>query len=160
MKKISQLKEDIHRSHLKISLAIVLVLKTDDLSSLPYQMSLYFGGCYSAFFSTFELLLLVFKYCALPYPVGYLFSEVVLLIFLAFLEYFRLFLGKKGNLTERRLAVGISLTLSVPALVGGLYFLLWQTYVLRVEILILALHLLFLSCQSLFGLFLLLQLSQ
>ncbi|UYV85074.1 hypothetical protein LAZ67_X004485 [Cordylochernes scorpioides] len=29
-KKISQLKEDIHRSHLKISLAIVLVLKTDD----------------------------------------------------------------------------------------------------------------------------------
>ncbi|UYV73429.1 hypothetical protein LAZ67_10003167 [Cordylochernes scorpioides] len=28
--KISQLKEDIHRSHLKISLAIVLVLKTDD----------------------------------------------------------------------------------------------------------------------------------
>ncbi|UYV73832.1 hypothetical protein LAZ67_11001054 [Cordylochernes scorpioides] len=30
MKKISQLKEDIHRSHLKISLAIVLVLKTDD----------------------------------------------------------------------------------------------------------------------------------
>ncbi|UYV60301.1 AQP3 [Cordylochernes scorpioides] len=31
MKKISQLKEDIHRSHLKISLAIVLVLKTDDI---------------------------------------------------------------------------------------------------------------------------------
>ncbi|UYV61845.1 CYP3A4 [Cordylochernes scorpioides] len=30
MKKISQLKEDTHRSHLKISLAIVLVLKTDD----------------------------------------------------------------------------------------------------------------------------------
>ncbi|UYV76181.1 CLCA4 [Cordylochernes scorpioides] len=33
MKKISQLKEDIHRSHLKISLAIVLVLKTDDVDS-------------------------------------------------------------------------------------------------------------------------------
>ncbi|UYV65702.1 hypothetical protein LAZ67_3005182 [Cordylochernes scorpioides] len=32
MKKISKLKEDIHRSHLKISLAIVLVLKTDDIS--------------------------------------------------------------------------------------------------------------------------------
>ncbi|UYV81004.1 hypothetical protein LAZ67_19002484 [Cordylochernes scorpioides] len=34
MKKISQLKENIHRSHLKISLAIVLVLKTDDGLSL------------------------------------------------------------------------------------------------------------------------------
>ncbi|UYV69065.1 Transposase [Cordylochernes scorpioides] len=34
MKKISQLKEDIHRSHLKISLAIVLVLKTDDIMAI------------------------------------------------------------------------------------------------------------------------------
>ncbi|UYV69939.1 hypothetical protein LAZ67_7001272 [Cordylochernes scorpioides] len=37
MKKISQLKEDIHRSHLKISLAIVLVLKTDDRLWLHFK---------------------------------------------------------------------------------------------------------------------------
>ncbi|UYV74830.1 hypothetical protein LAZ67_12001177 [Cordylochernes scorpioides] len=38
MKKISQLKEDIHRSHLKISLAIVLDLKTDDTGLTVYSL--------------------------------------------------------------------------------------------------------------------------
>ena len=59
--------------------------------------------------------------------------------------------GQKGNLTERLLAVGLSLALSVPSLFGVLYLLVWQTYVLRIEVILAAIQIAFLGLQFIFG---------
>jgi len=120
-------------------------------SSLPYQVLLYCNGWYFGFFLLLELLVFVFKAETLPYPQGGLAAEVVLLVILSGLEVLRLFFGKKGNLTERSLNVGLSLLISVASLLGGIYFLLWQTYVLRVEVILIIIQLVFIVLELLFA---------
>ena len=46
--------------------------------------------------------------------------------------------GKRGNLTERKVPVLISMLLGVACVICLLYFILWQTYVLRFEFAFLA----------------------
>ncbi|XP_037525494.2 transmembrane protein 80 [Rhipicephalus sanguineus] len=60
-------------------------------------------------------------------------SEVCLLAFLTVVESVRISLGKRGNLTERSPCLALSVVLTVPSVLGALYFLLWQTYVLRLD---------------------------
>ncbi|KAH7933447.1 hypothetical protein HPB49_012568 [Dermacentor silvarum] len=87
------------------------------LSSLPYQVLLVFGGWFYVLFAAVELFLLLFKGLSFPYPSGNMASEVCLLAFLTVIE-----------------SVRVSLVvLTVPSILGALYFLLWQTYVLRLD---------------------------
>ena len=48
-------------------------------------------------------------------------------------------------------AVVWSLLLSVVSVMGALYFLLWQTYVLRVEVILCAIQLAFIGLELVFG---------
>ena len=57
----------------------------------------------------------------------------------------------KGNLTERVVAVVLSLVITVPAVFGNIYLLIWQTYVLRVEVILNAIQLSFMGLELLFG---------
>ena len=59
--------------------------------------------------------------------------------------------GRKGNLTEQIVGVVISLLLSIPALFATLFLLLWQTYVLRVEVILSGIQIAFIGLQILFG---------
>ena len=59
--------------------------------------------------------------------------------------------GKKGNLTEQIVGVVISVVLSIPALFGALFLLLWQTYVLRVEVILSGIQIAFIGLQLIFG---------
>lgn len=63
-------------------------------------------------------------------------------------EYFS---GQKGNLTERSLAVAICLVFSVVSAIGAIYFLLWQTYVLRSEVILVAIELVFIGFEVIFS---------
>jgi transmembrane protein 216 len=92
-------------------------------------------------FAFCELGMGIFKVVNLPYPTGTVLSEFLLLLFLCCTEYVRLFLGRKGNLTERSLVLLVSEGLTVPSIFGVLYFLLWQTYVLRLEVVLCAIQL-------------------
>ncbi|XP_013400374.1 transmembrane protein 216 isoform X2 [Lingula anatina] len=120
-------------------------------SSLPYQILLYCNAWYFGFFWIAEILIYIFKGETLPYPNGVLAAEVVLLFFLGGLESLRIFFGQKGNLTERMLTVVLCIVLSLPTLAGILYILLWQTYVLRVEVILSAIELVFIALELLFG---------
>lgn len=71
-----------------------------------------------------------------PYPVGIMISELLILVFLSGTEAARIFMGHKGNLTEKTFPVITSIGLMVPCVLGVLYLLLWQTYVLRLEIIL------------------------
>ncbi|XP_067123131.1 transmembrane protein 216-like [Centruroides vittatus] len=123
------------------------------LSSLPYQIFLVCGSWYYSAFALIEFLLIIFKGVVFPYPKGYLASEIVLLFLTAILEYCRLFLGKKGNLTETSYSVILSILLTVPAILGVVHFLEWQTYVLKLDVILCAIQLTIHSFQTLFALF-------
>ncbi|XP_065058268.1 transmembrane protein 216-like isoform X2 [Rhopilema esculentum] len=83
----------------------------------------------------------------LPFPNqgGILALEIILLFLLAALESLRLFFGYKGNLAERKISLIYSIFLAVPVIFCQLYLILWQTYVLRIEIVICAVALVFIG---------------
>lgn len=60
-------------------------------------------------------------------------------------------LARKGNLTERIVGVLVSIVLSIPAVVGALYLILWQTYVLRIDVILAAIQIVFIGLELVFG---------
>eukprot|EP00112_Aurelia_sp_Birch-Aquarium-sp1_P007392 Seg1804.6 transcript_id=Seg1804.6/GoldUCD/mRNA.D3Y31 product="Transmembrane protein 216" protein_id=Seg1804.6/GoldUCD/D3Y31 len=116
-----------------------------DLSSLPLQILMFLNVYYFIFFWFCELLVYIYKGSILPYPNqgGILALEIILLFLLAALESLRVFFGYKGNLAERKISLVYSIILSIPVIVALLYLILWQTYVLRIEIILCSLVLIF-----------------
>ncbi|XP_071943603.1 transmembrane protein 216-like [Antedon mediterranea] len=126
--------------------------KTQILSSLPLQILLYFNGWYFAFFWICEILIFAYKGTVLPYPGSNLAGEIVLLFTLLAVETVRIFIGKKGNLTEKLPHLGVSVALCVPVIFVYVYYLVWQTYVLRVEVILNVIQLIFLAFEFIFSL--------
>ncbi|XP_076466464.1 transmembrane protein 216-like isoform X2 [Babylonia areolata] len=120
-------------------------------SSLPYQILLFLNGWYFALYFVCELLMFVFKGETLPFADGVLAAEIILVFLMAGVELLRLFFGKKGNLTEQIVGVVISVLLSIPSLLGALFLLLWQTYVLRVEVILSGIQIAFIGLELVFG---------
>jgi transmembrane protein 216 len=104
------------------------------------------------FFFVVEGLVFFYKGVVLPYPKANLASEIVLLCLYAAVEACRLFMGAKGNLTQRKVPLFIALALAVPILFSYLFFLLWQTYVLRLEVILIAVGIVLLGFQIFFSL--------
>ncbi|KAI8518990.1 transmembrane protein 216-like [Branchiostoma floridae] len=121
------------------------------LSSLPLQVLYYLNGWYFGFFWIAEALMFVYKGQVLPFPSTNLASEIVLLFLLGIIEVIRLFFGSKGNLTERIISMVVSILLCLPVLFTVLFFLLWQTYVLRAEVILCAILLVFLGLELVLG---------
>ncbi|CAH1250588.1 TMEM216 [Branchiostoma lanceolatum] len=121
------------------------------LSSLPLQVLYYLNGWYFSFFWIAEALIFVYKGEVLPFPSTNLASEIVLLFLLGIIEVIRLFFGSKGNLTERIISMVVSILLCLPVLFTVLFFLLWQTYVLRAEVILCAILLVFLGLELILG---------
>uniref|UniRef100_A0A8C8VJS3 Transmembrane protein 80 n=1 Tax=Pelusios castaneus TaxID=367368 RepID=A0A8C8VJS3_9SAUR len=55
---------------------------------------------------------------------------------MAILEVIRLYLGTKGNLTEEEVPLGVSLVITVGSVMLSVYFLVWETYVLKADAII------------------------
>ncbi|XP_051823558.1 transmembrane protein 80 isoform X2 [Antechinus flavipes] len=70
------------------------------------------------------------------YPPAYWAVDVLLLGSMGVLEALRLYLGAKGNLTEEETLLGSSLLLTVANAFLSLYFLLWATFVLWIDVLL------------------------
>ncbi|XP_035266614.1 transmembrane protein 216 isoform X2 [Anguilla anguilla] len=88
----------------------------------------------------------------LPYPRANLILDIVLLFLYLGLEVLRLFYGWKGNLCERSLALMLSVAVLVPCAVLCVYYLLLQTFVLRLELVLNAIQLCFYSLELLLSL--------
>ena len=116
-------------------------------SSLTFQVLTHLGSYYFGIYSLMEFLLLLYKFIGkfyfmnitikkklftfmnisvLPFPVGTLVAEIILLLFLILVESIRLFAGWKSNLTENAGGMSISVMLFIPGILGVLYFLIWQ----------------------------------
>uniref|UniRef100_W5LWF9 Transmembrane protein 216 n=1 Tax=Lepisosteus oculatus TaxID=7918 RepID=W5LWF9_LEPOC len=130
------------------------------LPSAPLQVLLYLNGWYFAVFFIAEILMFVYKGVLLPYPPANLTLDLVLLFLFLGLEILRLFYGSKGNLCQHSLTLGLSVGLLVPCAVLSVYFLLLQTFVLRLELLLNAVLLVFYCLELLLGLVTLTALSR
>lgn len=59
-------------------------------------------------------------------------------------------LGSKGNLTEEEGPLGISLVITVGSILLSVYFLVWQTYVLKTDVIINAVLLIIYGIEGIF----------
>uniref|UniRef100_A0A8C4UJZ3 Transmembrane protein 216 n=1 Tax=Falco tinnunculus TaxID=100819 RepID=A0A8C4UJZ3_FALTI len=129
-------------------------------SSAPLQVLLFLNGWYSATYFLLEAFVFVYKVLLLPYPFTNLVLDVVLLFLYLGTEATRIFFGSKGNLCQRKVPLSISLALTIPAAVMATYYLLLQTYALRLEAILNATLLLFYAIELLLGILALVSFSR
>ncbi|NWH68294.1 TM216 protein, partial [Geococcyx californianus] len=120
-------------------------------SSASLQVLLFLNGWYSAAFFLLEAFIFLYKALLLPYPVSNLVLDLLLLFLYLGTEATRIFFGSKGNLCQQKLPLSIGLALTVPAAAMAGYYLLLQTYALRLEAFLSAILLLFYSVELLLG---------
>uniref|UniRef100_A0A673MT99 Transmembrane protein 216 n=1 Tax=Sinocyclocheilus rhinocerous TaxID=307959 RepID=A0A673MT99_9TELE len=118
------------------------------LSSTPLQILFHLNGWYFAAFFIAEILMFIYKGVILPYPQANLILDVVLLLLFLGLETLRLFYGQ----CDRSLALFVSVAVLVPCAVLSVYYLLLQTFVLRLEFVLNAVLLCFYSFELVLGL--------
>ncbi|XP_030055382.1 transmembrane protein 80 [Microcaecilia unicolor] len=123
------------------------------LSSVPLQILFYLNVVYYIFYFLATLLMIIYKSQVFSYPDANLILDLALLFIMAILEAVRLYLGVKGNLTEEEIPLGISLVVTVGNVILSVYFLAWETYVLRADIIINAVLLIFYGLEGILDIF-------
>lgn len=103
------------------------------LSSLPLQVLMYFHGWFDWIFVILSLVLYVYKGQVLPYPEDFLAMEVVGILLIAAIDPCRLLLGSRGNKTETLAPIIWFICLSVPLILGHVYYVRYQVFVLRAD---------------------------
>uniref|UniRef100_A0A8C6SD24 Transmembrane protein 216 n=1 Tax=Neogobius melanostomus TaxID=47308 RepID=A0A8C6SD24_9GOBI len=121
------------------------------LSSVPLQILFYLNKWYFAAFYLAEILMFIYKGILLPYPTNNLVLDLVLLVLFFALENLRIFYGEKGNLCERPLSASLSVFTLLPCAALAVYYLLLQTFVLRLEFLLNAVLLCFYCTEFILG---------
>ncbi|KAM4573466.1 transmembrane protein 80-like [Odontesthes bonariensis] len=106
------------------------------LSSVPLQLLLKLTSVYFVFYFLFTLGLIIKKSLVLSYPVDALACDVGLLFLLAALEFLHFLFGVKGNLTESEGYILGNLIVTATTVLLTVYFLVWQTYVMRADVII------------------------
>lgn len=110
------------------------------LSSLPFQILLFFNRYLSAFYIILELSVLIWKRYRIPYPGSSFSGEVCFLLLMIPIEAIRNFTGKKrarsvdfpgtrGNKLIQNRSLVFFVALSIPSTLCYVYFLHWQIYV-------------------------------
>ncbi|XP_072448204.1 transmembrane protein 216-like isoform X2 [Chiloscyllium punctatum] len=113
------------------------------LSLTPLEVLLFLNTWYYAVYFVAEILLFIYKSQLLPYTSANLTLDLVMLFLYLGVEIMRIFFGSKGNLCQRKVPLTISLVLLGPSTIMAVYYMLLQTYVLRLEVIINAILLVF-----------------
>ncbi|XP_023199997.1 transmembrane protein 80-like isoform X1 [Xiphophorus maculatus] len=111
-------------------------MSAGSLSSVTLQLLLNLTSIYFVFYFLFTLSLLIKKSLELPYPSDALISDVGLLLLFAALEFLHFYWGVRGNLTESDSYMFGNLIMTVTTILLAVYFLVWQTYVMRADVVI------------------------
>ncbi|XP_041852491.1 transmembrane protein 80-like [Melanotaenia boesemani] len=106
------------------------------LSSVTLQLLLNLTSVYFIFYFLLTLGLIIKKSLVLSYPADALVCDVALLFLLAALEFLHLYCGMKGNLTESEGYIVGHLIVTSTTVLLTVYFLVWQTYIMRADVII------------------------
>ncbi|NXD71333.1 TMM80 protein, partial [Eolophus roseicapillus] len=121
---------------------------SSQMSSVPLQLLFYVNGIYLIFYFLATLAMVLYKRQAFSYPEDFLSVDLTLLVITAIAEVLRLYLGIRGNLTEEEGLLGLSLVMTVGSVFLAVYFLVWQTYVLKIDVILNTILLLFYGMES------------
>ena len=130
--------------------------KNSVLSSLPLEMLFFFNRWYDPVYRIIMLAVFIWKGTWLPYPSdmrSLLGLEIAMVFILCIIEQARLFLGSSGNKTETVGPLAWCLALSLPALVGYVYFMRLQIFVTRLDLVINAIGVGFVGLEIILGVF-------
>ncbi|CAM9183049.1 unnamed protein product [Ectocarpus fasciculatus] len=119
------------------------------LSSLPLEVLLYFNQWFSSCFFALTVCTYAYKGWRYYYPSWALELEVSLTILYGAVEMMRLFLASKGNKAEQINPLAMSLGLSVPVILLYAFSLALQTYVLRLDVIMAVIGLVFVGLEGL-----------
>uniref|UniRef100_A0A673MUT9 Transmembrane protein 80 n=1 Tax=Sinocyclocheilus rhinocerous TaxID=307959 RepID=A0A673MUT9_9TELE len=112
---------------------------TIQLSSVLLQILLYLSAAYSVFYFLSTLSMIIYKseYFLFKSFKTYVFAlDVHLLFLMASLEVLRVYWGIRGNLQESESYTASNLIATGAAVLLALYFVIWQSYVLRADVII------------------------
>ncbi|CAM9530293.1 unnamed protein product [Ectocarpus sp. 6 AP-2014] len=119
------------------------------LSSLPLEVLLYFNQWFSSCFFALTVSTYAYKGWRYYYPSWALELEVSLTILYGVVEMMRLFLASKGNKAEQINPLAMSLGLAVPVILLYAFSLALQTYVLRLDVIMAVIGLVFVGLEGL-----------
>ena len=95
--------------------------------------------------------LMFWKIYRYSYPIEIFAFEILLFVILMLIQTTRIFLGSRGNKTESSTVTFFFIMLTLLAVLGNLYFLQVQTYIIVGEVLIGSIVLVFALLEFLFG---------
>ncbi|XP_065169903.1 transmembrane protein 216-like [Atheta coriaria] len=122
--------------------------------SLTFEVLLYLNSYYFGLFAICEIGMNVVK--VINQPVPSFGTEFGILLAVCGIELIRVIIARKGNLTEKWWPVLIAILFTIPSAVGVVYFLLWQSFVIRFEYIICAIQLGLQVAEIFFGILVLL----
>lgn len=110
-------------------------------ASLSLQILLWTSLWYSVFFLVVENAIFIWKGSTLDYTDRNFDAELFGLWLLFGVEAFRIYFAMRGNLTEQPLGLYISVVFGILTILTFGFYLLYQTYVLRVEVILIVIAL-------------------
>lgn len=123
------------------------------LSSLPLQISLFHHYYYDLAFFLLGCALLIYKAVneAASYPPAARAWESIILVFWFIIDLTRIRACSNGNKTEESTPIILALIFTIPILFAHLYFVLWQKFIMDVELITNIIALLFVFFETLLG---------
>lgn len=98
-----------------------------------------------------ESLSFVYKNATILYPnQGYIAGEIILMLAVFFVDLFRILLSSISNRTESILLAAFTIILTIAVFFGYLYFIVWQLFVIRAELIMTAIALAFTGSEIVF----------
>ena len=113
-----------------------MFLTVMDQSSTALHILLHLNSIYTIFWFILEISLFIFKYYHLSYAPNAFGLEISSVFILCLNDFLRLFFGIKGNLTLKTSLFIIFILYGLFCSVGFVFFLILQSYVQRLEILL------------------------
>lgn len=113
-----------------------MFLRVSDQSSTALHLLLHANIAYTILWFILEILLFVFKLFHLPYAAHAFGVEISLVFMVCLNDFIRQYFGIKGNLTLKTSLLIISIVYGLICAIGFAFFLILQSYVQRVEILL------------------------
>jgi len=124
-----------------------------NLSSLPLEVLVTFHRYYDFFYLGLGILTFIYKAVAVPFPRYVLGLEIFGIFGLFFVDISRSYIGSRGNKLQRGGTMLQFFLLSVACLVVYVYYLNWQTYVLRLDVIVYGIALGFVSLEIILSFF-------
>ena len=125
------------------------------VSSLLLQILLYFNRWFVGLFVVLNIATFIYKGYYLPYPtrtpgIG---IDVASVVLFGILEGFRIFTASLGNKTEQTTPLGVGICLGLGSIMINVFFLVWQIYVLRLDVILNAISIAFIGLELILSIF-------